>query len=143
MLVAIIVIIDQLIKYFIYMNKPQIPVIPGVINITYAQNTGTLFGLAQGSNTFFIISSIIIIAFIVIITMKMKKYSSRRKVWKLILGGGISNLIDRIFRGFVIDYVELKIFGVCNLADFCIVIGVIGFIIVELKEIFSENKEPI
>ena len=54
---------------------------------------------------------------------------------KIILAGGISNIIDRICRGFVIDYISIRFLGVCNLADFCIVFGVILLAFNELKTI--------
>lgn len=136
MLCIIMILIDQLIKYYIYINRPQITIIPKWLGITYAENTGTLFGMAQGSNIILIAAAIIIISLILFIVFKKtKKYSLERKLWQLILAGGIGNLIDRIFRGFVIDYVSLKFFGVCNIADFCIVFGVILLIIREIKTI--------
>lgn len=139
MLSFILILIDQLIKNYIIINRPHIILIPKWIEITYAKNTGTLFGLAQGGNLFFIITSLIIIwGIIFIIIDKTNRYSVNRKLWQIILAGGISNLIDRICRGFVIDYVSLKFFGVCNLADFCIVIGVVLLFILEIKELFKE-----
>lgn len=143
MLCVIMLFIDQLIKYFIYANRPDIILIPGYVNIKYAQNTGTLFGIAQGSNNILIISSLIIILLIFIIMRKMDKYSIKRKLWQLILAGGIGNLIDRIFRGFVIDYVSIKFFGVCNLADFCIVIGVVCLVIIEFKNIIVAGDDKV
>ena len=135
MLCIILLILDQLIKYYIFMNKPQIVLIADWLEITYAENTGTIFGMAQGTNIIFAIISIIIIAIAIYIILKTtQKKSYKRRLWQLILVGGVSNLIDRIFRGFVIDYVSLKFFGVCNLADFLIVAGVILLAIEELKE---------
>lgn len=134
MLCIIMILIDQLIKYYIYINKPQIVILPKWLEITYAENTGTLFGMAQGSNLILIILALIILSLILyIIFKKTKKYSFDRKLWQLILAGGISNLIDRLFRGFVIDYISLKFFGVCNIADFCIVFGVILLVFREFK----------
>lgn len=141
MLSVVLIVIDQLIKYYVFINQPQKVLIPEVLSITYAQNTGTLFGMAQGSNHIFVITSLIIIAAIVFIIFKRtEKYSVKRKFWQLILAGGIGNLIDRIYRGFVIDYVFIKYFGVCNFADFCIVIGVIILIIEEIKNILNKKN---
>ena len=135
-MIAIILIVDQLLKYYIYTNKINIILIPKWLEITYAENTGTVFGIAQGSNIILIITSLIIITAILFFIFKTtEKYSKKRKIWQLILAGGISNLIDRIFRGYVIDYVSLRFFGICNVADFCIVIGVILLVFHELKNI--------
>lgn len=141
MLCIVMLLIDQIIKQFVYINRPQIILIPRWLEITYAENTGTLFGMAQGSNLILIILALIIISLILyIIFKKTKKYSFDRKLWQLILAGGISNLIDRIFRGFVIDYVSLKFFGVCNIADFCIVFGVILLALNEIKNLKGNKK---
>lgn len=135
------ILIDQFFKYYVFINQPSFVLIPGWLSIDYAKNTGTLFGMAQGSNSILIATSIIIIALVLfIIFKKTKKYSIKRKLWQLILAGGVSNIIDRIFRGFVIDYVSLKFFGVCNIADFCIVVGVILLAIVEFKD-FTTDRE--
>lgn len=141
MLCVVMLLIDQIIKQFVYINRPQIILIPRWFEITYAENTGTLFGMAQGSNLILIILALIIISLILyIIFKKTKKYSFDRKLWQLILAGGISNIIDRIFRGFVIDYVSLKFFGVCNIADFCIVSGVILLTLNEIRNLKGNKK---
>ena len=135
MLFIIFLLLDQLIKYYIFINKPYLNLIPNWLEITYTENTGTIFGIAQGTNIIFAIVAIIIIFIKIYIILKTtKKNSYKRNIWQLILAGGVSNLIDRIFRGFVIDYVSLKFFGVCNLADFLIVAGVILLAIEELKD---------
>ena len=140
MLSVILIFIDQLIKNYVFINHPNIVLIPGWLGINYAKNTGTLFGMAQGNNSIFIITSLIIILAILFIINKKYKYSFIRKLLQIIFAGGVSNLIDRIYRGFVIDYVSLKFFGVCNLADFCIVAGVILLAIEEIKELLKSNK---
>lgn len=142
MLSFVMIAIDQVIKYFVFMNRPQIIVIPGWLSITYAQNTGTVFGLAQGSNILFMIIAFIIIAAVLCIILeqeKKEKYSFKQKLWKIILAGGISNLIDRVCRGYVIDYVSLKFFGICNLADFFIVFGVILLAVEEIKDLVKKK----
>lgn len=144
MFVVILVTIEQIIKQFVYINMPQKVLIPGWLGITYTENRGTVFGLMQGSNIFWIVMTFIIlgaILYIIFENEKKHKYTVRQKMWKLILAGGFSNLIDRVFRGFVIDYVSLKFFGVCNIADFCIVIGVLILVIEEIKELMGVEEK--
>ena len=63
----------------------------------------------------------------------MKKLLSLLLAAALMIGGGIGNLIDRIWRGFVVDYLSLSFFPpVCNFADYCITIGAFLFVIVLL-----------
>ena len=141
MLCLIFILIDQFVKYYIYVNKPSIILIKDYLEITYAENTGTLFGIAQDSNFILIIVSLIIISILTFVLLrKTQKYSFRRTLWQIIIAGGVSNLIDRVWRGFVIDYVGLKFFGVCNIADFCIVFGVIILAIYEINDL-KRNKE--
>lgn len=70
----------------------------------------------------------------------MKRKSLQEKGFMLILAGGIGNLIDRIFRGFVVDFISLKWVGIFNFADMCIVIGVIFIIILEIMESLKNGK---
>lgn len=145
MLCVLLVLIDQIIKYYIVTNKPIKVIIPGYLKIVYAENTGTIFGLASGSNTVVSIIATIIVVFLCILLFgTSKRYSSKRRAFKIILAGGIGNLIDRFLRGFVVDYVSLKFFGVCNFADFLIVIGVVMLLfenIYELKNGREKNED--
>ena len=92
------------------------------------QNTGGAFSIGSNSLTQIIIINLIIIGmvakFLISQFNKMSKLS--KYTLCLILAGGISNLIDRIIRGFVIDYINLEEFikfPIFNLADIYIVIG--------------------
>lgn len=143
MLIVALVLIDQILKYFIKEKMMQKVLIPGFLSIFYTRNTGTVFGAIPNSNTLWIIvATLMLIAILCIIIRKQKKqkYGLKLKMWKIIFAGGISNLFDRIYRGFVIDYISIKYIGVCNLADFCIVIGVVILIIEEIKEVFNEDE---
>lgn len=121
---------DQLIKYFVSTNlKPvgSVDVINNVFSLTYVENRGVAFGMFENMRWIFIaLTSALIIA--IIIYMFSKKPTSKLfyVCAALIIGGGIGNLIDRIFYGYVIDYLSLSFFPpVCNFADYCITIGTI------------------
>ena len=73
-------------------------------------------------------------------------YSKIQEVaYSFLLGGIIGNLIDRIFRGYVIDFLDFKLFGydypVFNLADSFIVVSIIVLIIIYIKEIVNERRK--
>ena len=117
----IIIILDQLVKILV-INK-NIVVIPNFLKITYTENFGAAFGM--GTKYIVIAFSIIIIIGIVVF-MKMQK-NRIKNYWPyvLILSGAIGNLIDRVFRGYVIDFIDINIFNFpsFNIADICIVVG--------------------
>lgn len=135
------ILLDQFLKYIVIMTNCNIPIIPNIFNISYVQNTGGVYGTLEGNNLLFIIVSIVVLSVITILFKKMTEGDKLKSVlWQLILAGGFGNLIDRIFRGFVVDFVQLIFFGVFNLADAFIVISATILIILELKEIVSENN---
>jgi len=131
-IIVLLVFLDQLLKIVIYNTIAQTGnsiEILNILKITYVENTGAAFGLFSG-NILLIGIDIVIIYTIVklIISKKYKTTDLHRLGYSLILAGGIGNLIDRLFRGYVIDYIDIsRIFNypVFNLADVCIVVGVI------------------
>lgn len=125
----LIIIIDQLSKYFIDTSLnlyESIPLVKNILHITYVQNTGAAFSILQGKTLFFSFVSIFIITFIVYIVFKTPiTKKSHRWVLSAIVGGAIGNLIDRIRFGYVIDFIDFRIWPVFNIADCAIVIGVV------------------
>lgn len=149
-LLAIIILVfaDQITKYFIIVNKNNLPkeIIKGVLNFTYCENRGIAFGIGQGSTLFIsIITAIIIIAILIYTFAYFYKIDKLMLVGiSLLISGGIGNLIDRIFRKYVIDYInigELFNFPIFNIADMCVVVGIIIIAIACLKKDGSEKIE--
>lgn len=137
----ITLIIDQIIKYIVVASNCSISIIPNIFNLIYVKNTGGVYGIFQNSNFIFTMISIIVLIILFIYSKNITKDNKTKQVlWQLILAGGVSNLIDRIFRGFVVDFVQMLGFGVFNLADACIVISAIIIIFLELKEIRSGSN---
>lgn len=139
--IIILIILDQIIKILIPKNMS---VIDGILSFTYVENTGGAFGLFA-SNGFTIILFNIIVLFMVF-RFLIVQYEVMPKINKigiiLILSGGISNLIDRLIRGFVIDYIDITQifkFPIFNIADVMITIGWI-FLIIGIIVYMSENK---
>ena len=90
---------------------------------------GAAFGLFKGQQLLFILVSLFVI---ILIFYHMKKYESY--ALGLILGGTIGNLIDRIFLGYVVDFINLKFWPVFNLADTATTIGLIWLIWIYRKD---------
>lgn len=148
----LIVGIDQLLKYLAIQFLSPIetfPLIRGVLNFTYCENKGAAFGIFEG-RTFLLVgvTGVVLLALLILLLIK-KLPTSPLAMWGigLIIGGGVGNLVDRIFRGFVVDYIHLKFikFAIFNFADCCVVIGTILFIIyflfIEGKKDSSQTKE--
>lgn len=112
-----------------------------IINLSYCENTGAAFSIFKGQLLFLIIiTSVFILLGIYLIASKRIKEPFLVISLSLIIAGGLGNLIDRIFRHFVIDYIEIKLFrfAVFNFADCCVVIGAI---ILAVAYIFLEKKK--
>lgn len=144
---VVLVVIDQVIKYFIIYGLQPVGVyelIPGLIRLRYVENTGAAFGILQARTGLLIAMTIIVMAigFYILFFQKLNgrvQYTGA----VLILSGGIGNLIDRIARHYVVDYIEFVFvdFAVFNFADFLITIGAILLIISLLKELVDESKK--
>ena len=130
----VIAVIDQIIKYFVSVNLQPvgtIEVIDNLFKLTYVENRGVAFGMFSDMRWIFVALTSIML--IVIIFFMFKKHPDGKLFYisaGLIIGGGIGNLIDRIFYGYVIDYLSLSFFSpVCNFADYCITAGTVALIV--------------
>jgi len=142
-LTSILILIDQISKYLIRINlyDKSINIIPHLLKFTYVENRGALFGIGQNSTLFFIIFSIIIIGAIIAISIMQRNNLNKLEKISLclILSGGIGNLIDRIFFGFVTDFLDISPFfdwPVFNIADIYVVSGCVLLVFA----IFKSNK---
>ena len=146
---VLLVAIDQITKlYAINVIKPQgtVTLIDNFYYLTYLENRGAAFGMLQNQRVAFIAITLIIF---VIFGFILCKYKIEGKLFftaiVLIFGGGVGNLIDRVFRGYVVDFLQFSFFSpVCNLADYFITVGAILLIISVLfckKNIAKKNKK--
>ena len=137
---------DQIIKFLVSKYITNVTIIPNFISLIYAENDGVAFSMLSGSRIIIIIISILLLSFLAY--YMNKDYVSKKKddilmdiSYGLLFGGILGNLLDRIIRGIVIDYISINIIGyhfpIFNLADVMITIGVIIMIIRTLK---SESK---
>ena len=138
-LILILVGADQLSKYLIdsYMLEGEtLPVINDFFHLTYVKNRGIAFGMFQGKLDIISIATIIaIVAIAYYLYKERNKLSMIEKMGFIyILAGAIGNMIDRAFRGFVVDMVDFR--GVWsyvfNLADVWINIGVVFVLLDQL-----------
>jgi len=125
---SLIVLADQLSKFAVRagMSPAQsLPLIPNVFHLTYVQNTGAAFGLMKGQQVLFIIFSILVMGWII---QMWVTHPPRDRIhlwsWSLIFGGALGNLIDRLRLGYVVDFLDLRVWPVFNIGDSAITIGV-------------------
>lgn len=136
------IVIDQIIKYVFSEFISEFTLIPGFLSFVYVENNGVAFSMLSNQRLIIIIASLVLLA--ILWTFLKKDYLSLKKddtltdvTYGLLFGGIIGNLIDRIFRGYVVDYVSLNIFGhnfpIFNLADLLITTGVILLFIITVR----------
>ena len=124
----LIIIIDQLTKYFAKANLDlyqSIPIIKDFFHITLTTNTGMGFGLLKDNNSLISFITIIILGSMLFYYDKLPKKGKGHTSIILIISGAFSNLIDRIFLGHIMDFIDFRIWPVFNIADMCITIGVL------------------
>lgn len=120
---------DQLSKYLaikLLAEGKSLPVVSGVFHLTLVHNTGGAFGIFRGNNLFFVFICFIVILWICAhIFFKTDKGVYPYFPIALVLGGAIGNLIDRIRFGFVVDFLDFRIWPVFNLADSAVTVGAV------------------
>ena len=139
-----IILIDQLSKFLVLIflgYERSINIIPNLLNLTLVKNKGAAFSLFSNSTTFLTITSIF--ASFILITLILKY--PPRTYWNSIgisylLGGTVGNGIDRLFKGYVLDFFDLVPinFPIFNVADISINIAIILFII----DLFKSKEKP-
>ena len=133
----ILVTADQLTKHYAetsLMGQDRV-LIPDVLRFTYAENTGIAWSLFSDAGTL-VLSAVtaVLLVYVAVLWLRLCRFERchiLRFLLVLIAAGGAGNLMDRVFRGYVIDFIyfELIRFPVFNIADCCITIGVFALII--------------
>ncbi|MGI5959174.1 MAG: signal peptidase II [Massiliimalia sp.] len=128
---AVIIGLDQLFKYLAVQYLYPVGTIPlwkGVFQLTYVENRGAAFGIFEGKKILLVgFTGVILLLLLLAVLFKKVTHPVLVTSFALIIGGGIGNLIDRTFLGYVVDYLHLTLFQfpVFNFADCAVVIGTI------------------
>jgi signal peptidase II len=131
---ALVVILDQLSKLWIYANQPQLELLPGFLNLVYVKNYGAIFGLVHNHTEVFIGLGI---AGVIVILVFLRYFPPVTPLgvvsFALILSGAVGNLIDRIRLGYVVDFVSLHLrdlffWPAFNVADAALTVGILALI---------------
>lgn len=107
------------------LHRQSIPIIDGRLYFTYVQNKGAAFGIFQGMTTLFVLVALVSAIAIMIYSRSVKKgdYLSQAALGFL-LAGAMGNLYDRVNTGYVIDFIDIRLMPVFNIADMAINAGV-------------------
>ena len=143
------VVLDQLTKYFAQLYLQPVgtmPFIPGIMELRFVLNDGAAFSSFAGARLFLILfTGIAIAALAVYLFWKKPPKRLERTALVLLIGGGLGNLIDRVFRSFVVDYLDISplfSFPVFNFADCCVVCGSILLVLYFLHFEGKEHSSP-
>jgi signal peptidase II len=131
------ILVDQLTKWVIVRNLDYgetwtlVKALENVFDLTYTRNTGAAFGLAQDFSNLFLLIAVIVVGAIVYYYRRLPK-----GVWwirvalGLQMGGALGNALDRVVRGYVVDFFHFHFWPIFNIADSAIVLGVVLLVIV-------------
>lgn len=117
--------------------------LPGVLQFRYLQNTGAAFSVLTGKTLFLSgITAIILVAAIVVLLLGKVPGTLNQVALVLMIAGGAGNLIDRLFRHYVVDFIEVLFtnFAVFNFADTCVTIGAALLILSTLVSFWTDRK---
>lgn len=115
-----------------------VPIINEIIHLTYVENRGMAFGLFSGGRIGFIIVTVAVMAVLAVLIFKTAK--NHRTVWlkagsACVLSGAVGNLIERVGKGYVVDFLDFRVidFPVFNIADIAVCVGAVMLVIHFLK----------
>lgn len=150
---VVVLLLDLLTKELIIKNAipnvgDSVEVMPGFVNFIYVQNRGGAWGIFSDSTILLtIVSAVMFVIMLVFYVLRVRQVKEKSSIWLavsmgLVCGGCIGNLIDRIFLGYVRDFINFQFmsFPVFNFADIALTIGMIVLVVYFL--FFYAKEEP-
>lgn len=140
-----VIVCDQVSKRIIVATKPTgVTVIPHILNFTYITNDGAAWGMLDDHRWVFMLMSVIgIIAFSLYLFGKKQGHRWIDIGLAFVIGGGIGNMIDRVFLGEVVDFLETAFmdFPIFNVADSFVCVGAAILLVALVVDIIREEKQ--
>ena len=137
---------DQLIKYFVdlYLKPASVKMlVPGFLQLHYFENDGAMMGFMSGKTEIMTIASVVCMIGILAVLLSGKfRFGVDYVCLVFMAAGGFGNIIDRIFRGYVIDYIEVLFvdFYIFNFADCLVTCSAFVIIFYEIYSVYKEYK---
>ena len=127
-LTAAIIALDQFTKYLVRSNfsvGETLPVVQNVFHLTYVQNRGAAFSIFQDNRIMTVLFPLVAMAAcaVLLVWLMKKKEKLLGVAVALVIAGGVGNLIDRLVRGYVTDFLDFRVFPVFNVADIAVTCG--------------------
>ncbi len=146
-LIIFLIVFDQLTKFLVTLNfnvGEGFVIINNFLKFMYIKNTGAAFGMFSG-NTFMLILIAIVLIWYLIKEIKTNLNNKLSIIsFSLVLGGALGNLIDRVFRGYVVDYISFTLFNsemaIFNMADIYITFGVLLLLYIVIRDGRNEKN---
>lgn len=113
-----------------------------IVNLTYTENTGAAFSIMSGKQWFTIgFATLALVIFAVYVIKNFRTSKPAMVLSAMVISGGIGNLIDRVRIGYVVDYIEVRLFrfAIFNFADICVTVGIALLMVYVL--FFHEKNE--
>mgnify|MGYP005836941609 FL=1 len=139
-----LVILDQVVKVLVRTYIPlgtSVGFLPGIMDLTYVQNTGAAFSLFREHTWLLaLISAVASVELVVLLIRRVFSSTAANVLLSVVLSGAVGNLIDRLFLGYVTDMFKTTFmnFAVFNVADICLVCGIIALCV---YVVFFESRE--
>ncbi|WP_251317229.1 signal peptidase II [Flintibacter muris] len=151
LIAVVLVAVDQLVKYLVMTNIPlgeHVPFIPYILDLTYVTNTGAAFSIfSEHTWALAVVSLVMSILLAAALWLNLFRHPLGKLTLTLLLAGAVGNLIDRAFRGFVVDMFNVLFmrFAVFNVADICVVVGGIAaglYYLLLWDKLENKGEEP-
>ncbi len=145
--IAILTAADQVIKFFVERYLQPVgsaEFIEGFIGWSYVRNTGAAFGSFSRSTALLsVFTGIVIIVGIILIATKKIKSKFYLTCAVMIISGGLGNLIDRVLKGYVVDFIDVQFmnFAVFNFADILVTVGAIALMVYVIVDMLRDRKK--
>ena len=145
---ALVIVADQVTKAYVtahlalYASWMPLHFLEPVFRFTHVHNTGAAFGLFPEGGSIFLVIAVIVASFIVYFYRQLPPEAWLvRLALGLQLGGALGNVVDRVHRGYVVDFMHLEHWPVFNVADSCIVLGVVLLALEMLIEEYRASRD--
>ncbi|MBQ9307466.1 MAG: signal peptidase II [Clostridia bacterium] len=125
--IAVMVVVLDRVTKLLTPPGTAFSLLPGILGIRYAENTGMAFSLLSGRPWLLGLLSLLVITIGFLVLKRYRLSRIARIAAMLMLGGGVGNMLDRFFTGFVVDMIELEFvrFAIFNVADAALTVGTV------------------